>query len=192
MNRIPGVVTGVVKSLDDPDGQGRIELEFRGLPDAPESGWAPIAVPLAGKSRGMYFMPEKEDEVLVAFERGDFDHPFVIGYLWNGVDSPPETDPENRIIFTPGKHTLRFEDKNQKIILQSAGGHSLVIDDNAKTVTLQSKGGHKITIDDDANALTLQTSKGQMITLDDSGTGSITLSGGERKIEMSGGTVKFT
>ncbi len=172
MNRIPGVVTGIVKSLDDPDGQGRIELEFRGLPEAPDSGWAPIAVPLAGKSRGMYFMPEKEDEVLVAFERGDFDHPYVIGYLWNGVDTPPETDPENRIIFTPGKHTLRFEDKNQKIILQSAGGHSLVIDDDAQTVTLQ-------------------TSKGQMITLDDSA-GSITLSGGQRKIEMSDGTVKFT
>ncbi len=172
MNRIPGVVTGIVKSLDDPDGQGRIELEFRGLPESPDSGWAPIAVPLAGKSRGMYFMPEKEDEVLVAFERGDFDHPYVIGYLWNGVDTPPETDPENRIIFTPGKHTLRFEDKNQKIILQSAGGHSLVIDDDAQTVTLQ-------------------TSKGQMITLDDSA-GSITLSGGQRKIEMSDGTVKFT
>ena len=172
MNRIPGVITGVVKSLDDPQGQGRIELEFRGLPDAQESGWAPIAVPLAGKSRGMYFMPEVEDEVLVAFERGDFDHPYVVGYLWNGVDTPPETDPDNRIIFTPGKHTLRFEDKNQKIILQSAGGHSLAIDDSANTLTVQTKNGQKITLDDQAS--------------------SITLSGGSRQIEMSGGTVKFT
>ena len=120
----------------------------------------------------MYFMPEKEDEVLVAFERGDFDHPYVVGYLWNGVDTPPETDPENRIIFTPGKHNLRFEDKNKKIILQSAGGHSLVIDDSAQTVVLQTKNGQMITLDDNAK--------------------SITLSGGQRQIEMSGQTVKFT
>src|SRR5258708_1175131 len=172
MNRIPGVITGVVKSLDDPQGQGRIELEFRGLPGAPESGWAPIAVPLAGKSRGIYFMPEKEDEVLVAFERGDFDHPYVVGYLWNGVDTPPETDTENRIIFTPGKHTLRFEDKNKKIILQSAGGHSLVIDDSANTVTLQTKNGQKITVEDEGSYMGVL--------------------GGQGEIEMSGGTVKFT
>ncbi len=191
MNRIPGVITGVVKSLDDPQGQGRIELEFRGLPDNQESGWAPIAVPLAGKSRGMYFMPEVEDEVLVAFERGDFDHPYVVGYLWNGVDTPPETDPENRIIFTPGKHTLRFEDKNKKVILQSAGGHELVIDDDAKTLTLQTKGEHELVIDDDANTLTLQTKGGQSIKLDDQAS-SITLAGGNRQIEMSGGTVKIT
>jgi len=172
MKSIPGVITGIVKSLDDPQGQGRIELEFRGLPDNQESGWAPIAVPLAGKSRGMYFMPEVEDEVLVAFERGDFDHPYVVGYLWNGVDSPPETDPENRIIFTPGKHTLRFEDKNKKVILQSAGGHELVIDDSAQTLTLQTKGGQSIELNDQES--------------------SITVFGGGRQIKMSAGTVQIT
>lgn len=173
MKRIPGVITGVVKSLDDPSGQGRIELQFPGLPDSQESGWAPVAVPLAGKSRGMYFMPEIEDEVLVAFERGDFDHPFIVGYLWNGVDVPPETDPENRIIFTPGKHTLRFEDKNQKIILKSAGGHEVVIDDSANTLTLQTNGG-------------------QSIVLSDNPPSSITLKGGGRQIQMSTGQVQIT
>jgi uncharacterized protein involved in type VI secretion and phage assembly len=172
MKRIPGVITGVVKSLDDPKGQGRIELEFRGLPDNQESGWAPVAVPLAGKSRGMYFMPEKEDEVLVAFERGDFAHPYIVGYLWNGVDVPPESDPENRIIFTPGKHTLRFEDKNKKIILQSAQGHKIVIDDSAQTLTLQSNAGQSIVIDDQQNSLTLV--------------------GGNRQIQMSGTQVQIT
>jgi len=155
MRAIAGVVTGIVKSFDDPQGQGRIELEFRGLPDGQRSGWAPIAAPLAGKSRGMYFMPEKEDEVLVAFERGDFAHPFIVGQLWNGVDVPPETDPENRIILTPGKHTLRFEDGNKKIVLQSAKGHEVVIDDSAQTLTVKSSAGQSMSIDDSANSLTL-------------------------------------
>jgi uncharacterized protein involved in type VI secretion and phage assembly len=131
-----------------------------------------VAVPWAGNSRGMYFMPEPEDEVLVAFERGDFDHPFIVGYLWNGVDTPPETDPENRIILTPGGHTLRFEDKNQKIILQSKGQHELVIDDSANTLALQTKGGQSIVLDDTQS--------------------SITLFGGGRQIQMMAGQVQIT
>jgi uncharacterized protein involved in type VI secretion and phage assembly len=117
-------------------------------------------------------MPEPQDEVLVAFERGDIDHPFIVGYLWNGVDTPPENDPENRIILTPGGHTLRFEDKNQKIILQSKGQHELVIDDSADTLTLQTKGGQSIVLDDTQS--------------------SITLSGGGRQIQMMAGQVQIT
>ena len=86
MRRFPGVVTGIVKSLDDPEKQGRIELHFPWLADGPRSSWAPVASPLAGKERGQFFMPEIDDEVLVAFEHGDFAHPFILGFLWNGVE----------------------------------------------------------------------------------------------------------
>ena len=102
MKRHPGVVVATVKSLDDPRGEGRIQIEFPWLPDITEHPWAPIAAPLAGGERGMFFMPEPKDEVLVAFEHGDFDHPFVVGFLWNGVDRPPESDTHNRVIVTPG------------------------------------------------------------------------------------------
>ena len=79
MKRYPGVVTGIVKNLSDPEGQGRIELVFPWLSDSVRSSWAPVASMLAGKDRGAFFMPEIDDEVLVAFEHGDMNHPFIVG-----------------------------------------------------------------------------------------------------------------
>jgi uncharacterized protein involved in type VI secretion and phage assembly len=160
MKRIPGVVVGIVKSVDDPRGEARIQLEFRNMPEAQKSNWAPVAVPLAGKNRGMFFMPEIEDEVLVAFENGDFDHPFVVGFLWNGVDTPPETEKKNRVILTPGKHTLRFEDKEgaKKIILKSSSGHEVAMDDTpaGKTISVKTAGGLSIVMDDKDSSIEMR------------------------------------
>ena len=60
----------------------RQKLRFPGSAGT-ESHWARVAAPMAGNGRGLYFLPEVEDEVLVLFERGDA-FPFVIGALWNG------------------------------------------------------------------------------------------------------------
>jgi uncharacterized protein involved in type VI secretion and phage assembly len=130
--------------MNDPDGQGRIEVQFPWLSDSLRSSWAPVAAPLAGKQRGVFFMPEIDDEVLVAFEHGDFDHPFIVGFLWNGVDTPPETTNKNRIIKTPGGHELRFEDTDgaKKIILKSSSGQTITLDDSDGSITLE--GGQRI------------------------------------------------
>lgn len=141
MNHYPGVVTAIVKNLNDPDGQGRIELQFPWLSDSLRSYWAPVAAPLAGKQRGVFFMPEKDDEVLVAFEHGNFDHPFIVGFLWNGVDAPPESDLKNRVMVTPGGHTLRFEDGDgKKIVLKSSSGQTITLDDVESSITLEGGG----------------------------------------------------
>jgi len=165
MKQIPGVVIGVVKDLKDPEGQGRIRIAFPWMQNT-LSAWAPIAFPMAGKNRGMYYMPELDDEVLVAFEQGDFDHPFVVGFLWNGVDVPPESDYHNRVLVTPGGHTLRFEDTDnaKKVILKSSSGHTLRFEDtdNTKKIILKSSSGHTITFDDSqaGQTITVQTAKG--------------------------------
>ena len=141
MKHYPGVVTAIVKSLKDPDRQGRVELQFPWLSDSLRSYWAPVAAPLAGKQRGVFFMPEIDDEVLVAFEHGSFDHPYIVGYLWNGVDMPPESDLKNRVIKTPGGHTLRFEDGNEKkIVLKSSSGQTITLDDTENSITLEGGG----------------------------------------------------
>ena len=145
MKRYPGVATGIVKNLSDPEGLGRIELEFRWLSDSMRSSWAPVAAALAGKDRGAFFMPEIDDEVLVAFEHGDVNHPYIVGFLWNGVDTPPESNNQNRVIKTPGGHQLRFEDTAgaKKVILKSHGGHHIEIDDSAGSITVRG-GGRQI------------------------------------------------
>jgi uncharacterized protein involved in type VI secretion and phage assembly len=144
MRRHSGVALGIVTNLKDPLGEGRIKVKFTSFLDGgPESAWAAIAAPLAGGSRGVFFMPEKDDEVLVAFDRGHFDHPYVIGFLWNGVDKPPESDPKNRVILTPGGHTLRFEDGDnaKKIVIKSSGGLEIILDDNTASPSVQLNGG---------------------------------------------------
>lgn len=158
MRRYPGVVTGIVKSLEDPERQGRIQLEFPWMAEGQRSAWAPVASPLAGKSRGQFFMPEIDDEVLIAFEQGDFDHPFILGFLWNGVDTPPEQTNKNRIIKTPGGHTLRFEDGEggKRIILESEGHHKVVLDDQAHTIEVSGPGGNQVTIGTATGQITVQ------------------------------------
>jgi uncharacterized protein involved in type VI secretion and phage assembly len=150
MRTLPGVVIGTVSSLEDDKGQGRIQVEFPWLPGSPRSAMAPIAVSLAGGQRGMFFMPEVGDEVLLAFDHGDFDHPYVVGFLWNGVDKPPESDPKNRVILTPGGHTLRFEDGDnaKKIVIKSSGGLEVILDDSASPSIQLNGGGRSIVLTD--------------------------------------------
>ena len=91
-NRFFGVTLGLVTNNQDPEKLGRIKVKFPWLSDEDESNWARIITPMAGDDRGMFFLPEVDDEVLVAFEQGDMRFPFVLGSLWNGQDKPPETN----------------------------------------------------------------------------------------------------
>ncbi len=140
---IYGVITGTVASTDDPDHQGRVQVAFPFLGGQNESSWAPVATLLAGGGTGAWFMPQKGDEVLVAFHHGDVAHPYIIGFLWNGKDTPPDPKAENRVLTTPGGHTLRFEDgDSKKVILKSSSGQKITLDDTEKSITLE--GGNRI------------------------------------------------
>lgn len=131
-----GVYIGVVTSNQDPDNRGRVKLVFPWMADAVESHWAPVATLYAGKGRGWYFMPEVGDEVLVVFEHGDINHPYVVGSLWNGQDPLPEPghpDGENnhKILETRAGHTMTFDDTSgaERIsIIDSSLDNRMVID----------------------------------------------------------------
>ena len=105
------------------------------------------STPMAGDDRGSFMMPEVGDEALVAFEHGDFAHPFVLGFLWSGADHPPETDTQLRIIRTPGGHELRFEDTPgaKKVVVKTEGGLSLTMDDAQQSITITG-GGRSVTM----------------------------------------------
>ena len=72
--------------LDDHENQYRVKVEFPWLSDDVSGVWARVVVPMAGDQRGTWFMPEVGDEVLVAFERGELDRPFLIGRVYDGDD----------------------------------------------------------------------------------------------------------
>jgi uncharacterized protein involved in type VI secretion and phage assembly len=141
MKRYPGVVTAIVNSLDDPEGQGRIQLQFPWLSDTQQSSWAPVAAPMAGKKRGFYFMPEVGDEVLVSFEHGDFDHPFIVGFLWNGVDLPPANDRRRRLVHSVNGHEIEINDAEVSsgdkgfIRIEDAHGNKIELGNARITIT---------------------------------------------------------
>lgn len=87
-SRMSGVVSALVSDIDDPQQQGRVRLAFPYLSDDYVSGWARTMHAGAGAKRGAVVLPEVGDEVLVGFEAGRFDRPYVLGGLYNGVDEP--------------------------------------------------------------------------------------------------------
>ena len=105
---INGVVVGLVKEIDEHNAS--IKVEFPWLQPPQPSHWAPVATLMSGKDRGVYYMPELDDEVLIAFEHGKFDHPYVVGFLWNGADLPPGGDQHLRLIKSVNGHQIALYD----------------------------------------------------------------------------------
>jgi phage protein D len=84
-----GLVVGIVTNNDDPEKLGRVRVKFPTLSQDDESAWSRIATPGGGKERGLQWIPEVDDEVLVGFELDDTTRPVVLGGLWNRQDGPP-------------------------------------------------------------------------------------------------------
>ena len=142
-DRIYGVVIGVVTNNQDPDAMGRVKVKFPWLSDVDESDWARVAAPMAGKQRGVYFLPEVDDEVLVAFEHGNVRFPYVVGALWNGKDAPPATNSDGknnvRIIQSRSGHVVKLNDEDGKEtieIIDKSQKNSIVIDTAKNTITV--------------------------------------------------------
>lgn len=138
-----GVTIGVVDSLQDREGIGRVRLRFPYLADQPSAD-ARIAAPFAGKQRGFFWKPEVGDEVLVAFELGDMQRPYVLGGLWSTADEPPPDDgrPEDnnwRFVRSRSGHILRFDDTagGEKIeIVDKDGKRRIVIDASSSRIQI--------------------------------------------------------
>lgn len=146
MAKMNGVVTGQVVSRDDPDQQGRVQVSLPFLGGQNESYWAPVATMMAGGGRGAWFMPEVGDEVLLAFNQDDVNHPHIIGFLWNGQNSPPSTDLNLRTIRSVNGHEIQLYDPPVqggdpgRIRLQFARGDGSVniIEINNTSITISS------------------------------------------------------
>jgi uncharacterized protein involved in type VI secretion and phage assembly len=159
-----GVAIGVVSANDDPEGLARVKLTFPWRDADDESYWARIATPMAGADRGTYFLPEVGDEVLVAFEGGDIHYPYVLGALWNGEDTPPETNADGnndvRTVRSRSGHELRFDDNDTagRVELKTAGGRKVVLDDESgnERISVQDGQGNRVVVDSTTGEVTVE------------------------------------
>jgi uncharacterized protein involved in type VI secretion and phage assembly len=146
-----------------------------------ESTWAKVSSPMAGQDKkGFYYLPEVEDEVLLAFEHGDINRPYVVGTLWNTKDQPPKGNSDvlqngkvaERIIRSRLGHELVFDDSENKpsVTVTTNGGHKILLDDTTSgpKIELTTAGGHKVILDDSPGKASIQI-------VDQSGTNSITI-----------------
>lgn len=166
--RVYGVASGIVTNNQDPEEFGRIKVKFPWLEEEAESDWAKVASFMAGKERGAVFLPEVDDEVLVAFEQGDINHPYIIGALWSKEDSPPETnvDGKNNIrkITSRSGHEIIFNDdaegQQEQLEIHSKSGHSILLDDSSgqEQLVIKDKTGNNIVkIDSMQNTVSLES-----------------------------------
>ena len=90
----PAAFLARVVSVKDPDGKNRIQVRLYnidGVNDQDGAVWARVVVPFSGNHRGAFFIPDVGDEVLVVYLAGDSRFPVVLGGLWNGNDSAPDS-----------------------------------------------------------------------------------------------------
>lgn len=161
--RLYGVYPAVVTDVQDPDGQGRVKVRLPWTTDQdgdPYENWARLATLMAGPGRGTWFIPEPEDEVLVAFEAGDPRRPIVVGALWNGVDNPPETMQANnpiRSITSRSGITVTFDDTDGAVAftIETPGGQRIVCHDAPASIEITDANGNRIKLE--AAGITMDT-----------------------------------
>jgi uncharacterized protein involved in type VI secretion and phage assembly len=158
---------GVVTDNVEPKGDYRVKIKFPTLAPAQGSGgqdedsfWCRISTFGAGKGgRGMFALPEKDDEVLVAFIDGDINQAVVVGTLWGGVDKPAYSNKDGNSptqrYNNDGSNFLGQTDasKNDVRSFSSRAKHELIFNDNASNprVTIQSGCNHRIVLNDAGN-----------------------------------------
>jgi len=169
---------GIVTNNKDPEDWGRVKVKLPWMDNDVDSWWARVAGAGGANQRGLYVLPEINDEVLVLFEQGDVNRPLVVAGLWNGQDAPVRPIGEvlkgskvnQRIFQTRVGHYLLFQEEDHASIrVESAGGHVVLIDDDDKKIEITTTGGHKLVLDDNEKKIEAKTTSGHQVLMDDQG-----------------------
>lgn len=119
-----------VTSNSDPAGLGRIQVAFAWQKESgANTPWIRMTNPHSGGSKGFYFIPEVGEEVLIAFEGGNAEKPFVLGAMYNGSASSGYAADENKIkaIHTRSGHIIKFTE-DESILITDKSGNEIIFD----------------------------------------------------------------
>jgi uncharacterized protein involved in type VI secretion and phage assembly len=154
-------------------------LNYDGVADQDGPVWARVAAPFAGASCGAFMIPNVNDEVLVAFLNGDPRLPMVIGSMWNGKATPPESLSNNKV----DRWTIVGKAGTRIAIIEESGGQEQIKLSTPGGVTcLLTDQGTKVEIKAGSNTITMDSSG---VTIKTGGTFKVNAS----KIDLSAGQV---
>ena len=179
--RIFGSVVGIVAANYDKEMPGRICVTIPVRDEnANQLKWAKVAAPYTGKEWGQYFLPEIGDQVLLVFEDGNIEKPYVIGCIPRDNDKllRKSTDENNgtKQIMTRNGSRITFEDdtdeegKKDKITVATANEmHRFILDNEKESVILEDKEGNcRVEMRTKDGKIRIHTEKKLEITVGDS------------------------
>ena len=182
----PGVFNGAclaeVVDLNDPEQLARVQIRILtadGVEGQDAPIWARVALPFAGNDRGVFFIPDVGDEVLVSFVHGDPRFPIVVGGLWSGSNEAPDSISDGR---------------NVRKVICSKNGVKVILEDEdgQERFVAETPGGQRVTLKDGPGEVLIEDSNGNSVKLESSG---ITINASAKvtvnasMIEMSAGMV---
>jgi len=126
----PGIVTNNLDAL----GMGRVQVKIPSRPNF--EPWARVSAVGASSSRGFVWIPQIDDEVLVAFAENDLGETYILGGLWSQINQPPLSSPADFLI-----------KKVIKTGLTQALGHEIELDDAQQSISIKTSTEQKITLD---------------------------------------------
>ncbi|MET7030327.1 type VI secretion system Vgr family protein [Sediminicola luteus] len=138
----------VVKENDDPDKLGRIRVAFFWQEKNMLSPWLRLANAYSGSEMGFYFIPEVGDEVLVGFEGGNAEKPYVLGSMYHGKNKPEASwvnqNNDFKGILTRSKLKIAFDDKKKETTIETPGGNKVVLSDDDKSIIMHDQHKNKV------------------------------------------------
>ena len=187
---VDGVMIGQVTGVEDPSNLGRVKVKFPTLSADYESDWARVVSAGAGKATGQVFLPDVDDEVLVAFEHGDFRRPYVLGGLWSKPSAPSlgvglfdKGHSKRQGVVSRSNHRLIFFDADSDsgvAIMTGDKGLRISLNKTKQEIHIHADGSVRI---EGTQGVTIKSD--QAISLE--ATGQLTLKGSQGvKIESSG------
>lgn len=158
---INGLHIGIVVQLqDDPDSEERILIKVPAIDAEDEGIWARVARPDAGDSRGLFFMPEIDDEVIVGYLNDDPRNPVILGVLHSSAKPAPLTasdDNHEKGIITRDELKILFNDDLKSIELSTPNGNKVLLSDDKGGINLEDENGNKLSMNSDG--ITIESAK---------------------------------
>ncbi len=138
--RVAAEQYAIVKENHDTDGLNRIKVQFPWQKSSALSPWIRVATPHAGENKGWHFIPENSEEVLIGFEGGDVDKPYMLAAHFHGSAKSKINDADNNIksLITKSGNTLTFNDKEGSITITDPKGSTIILKGD-ETIEIKSK-----------------------------------------------------
>ena len=182
-----------VKENNDDKGQGRVKVAFDWQKNGKTTNWIRVQTPNAGvsgavpKNRGWVFVPEVGDQVMVSYEHGNPDRPYVTGSVFHsGSGKGGDKDNKVKSIITRSGNAIVFDDETGSIVITDQTGKQLIILDGTDAITVMAK--KSITLTNEAESVIVMDDKSiglQADTIALEGRKSVTLLSGNECIVLS-------